>query len=221
MDSLLLENSSLCHGRHRHHRTAHSARSDAIMLADCLHNAAGGLHYGHERIGDARHQLFLNYRSCSQRVNETRDFRYTHDLTVGYVAEMNLSSIHQEMMRTERKEIDRRNHYEFARLRPKCFQDGFGSYTKPARKLSIESGHSFWRLTKVLIGNVHSQFHQQQFHDLRQSIALRSRRRTGNARKDFFWHDFEPALQCGDGAQILFSISISHADFLPFLRYPL
>src|SRR5437899_6457094 len=119
MEPLLLENSSLCHGRHRHGRAVHSAYGDAIMLADCLHNAAVGLHYGHERIGDARHQLLLNYRSRSQGMNQPWDFRYTHDLTVGDVAEMNLSSIHQEMVGTERKEIDSRNHYELAGLRTK------------------------------------------------------------------------------------------------------
>src|SRR5207249_9503955 len=107
-----------------------------------------------------------------------RNFGYTHDLTVGYVAEMNPSSVNQEMMGTERKEIDARNDHELAGLRPKCLQDGFGSHTVPARKLSIESRHSFRRLAKVLIRHVHSQLHQQQFHDLRQSIAVRSRRLT-------------------------------------------
>src|SRR4029453_9578377 len=107
---------------------------------------------------------------------------------------MNRSSVHQEMMGTEREEIDRRNHDELTRLRPKCFQDGFGSHTEPARKLSIESGHSFRRLAKVLIGNVHSQFHQQQFYDLRQSIAAGTLRLTVDNRKDFFWHHLEPTL---------------------------
>ncbi len=124
-------------------------------------------------------------------------------------------------MGTERKEIDARNDHELAGLRPKCLQDGFGSHTEPARKLSIESRHSFRRLAKVLIRNVHSQFHQQQFHDLRQSIAVRSRRLTVDNGKDFFWEHLEPTLQCRDGAQILVSISVSHADFLPFLLYPL
>src|SRR5437899_5916070 len=102
---------------------------------------------------------------------------------------MNPSSVNQEMMGTERKEIDARNDHELAGLRPKCLQDGFGSHTEPARKLSIESRHSFRRLAKVLIRNVHSQFHQQQFHDLRQSIAVRSRRLTVDNGKDFFWED--------------------------------
>src|SRR5438270_13858737 len=85
----------------------------------------------------------------------------------------------------------------------------------------MASRTSFRRLAKVLIRNVHSQCHQQQFHDLRQSIAVRSRRRTVDNGKDFFWEHLEPTLQCRDGAQILVSISVSHADFLPFLRYPL
>src|ERR1041385_5489163 len=99
---------------------------------------------------------------------------------------MNLSSAHEEMVGTEKKEIDSRNHHELAGLRPKYLEDGFGPHTEPARKLSIESRHSVRSLAKVLVGNVHSQFHQQQFHDLRQSIAVRSRRLTADNGKDFF-----------------------------------
>src|SRR5580704_8033918 len=74
VDPLLLENSSLRHSRHRHRRTLHSSNTNAIMLADCLHNTAGGLHNGHERIRNAGHQLLLNNRSRGHGTNETRDF---------------------------------------------------------------------------------------------------------------------------------------------------
>src|SRR6266481_1661063 len=74
VDPLLLENSSLRHSRHRHRRALHSSNTNAIMLADCLHNTAGGLHNGHERIRNAGHQLLLNNRLRGHGMNETRDF---------------------------------------------------------------------------------------------------------------------------------------------------
>src|SRR5438132_5440449 len=50
---------------------SNSSNSDAIMLADCLHNAAGRLHHSHEGICDLGHQLLLDNRSRCQGVNET------------------------------------------------------------------------------------------------------------------------------------------------------
>src|SRR5580704_13698913 len=104
---------------------------------------------------------------------------------------MNLSSIHQEMMWTKGEKIDGRNRHKLAVLGPKCLQYRFGFCAHSPSKLSIESGYSFRRLAKVLILDVHAQFLQQQFHDLRQAIALRSRHFKAHRWRHFFWRELE------------------------------
>lgn len=126
-------------------------------------------------------------------------------------------------MWTKGEEIDGRNRHKLAGLRPKCLQDRFGFYAHSPSKLSIEPGYSFRRLAKVLILNVHAQFLQQQFHDLRQAIALRSRRFEAHSWKHFFWRQLEPILQMSP----LWSNHVFHFRFsrqlspyvtIPYLR---
>src|SRR6185437_3479811 len=100
------ENSSLGHGCNRCCGAPHSSHRNAVVFANGSHDTSGGLHNGHECVGNAGYQFFLHNRLRCNGLDQTRDLRDSYDPTVRRITKVDLSSVHKEMMGTERKEID-------------------------------------------------------------------------------------------------------------------
>jgi len=93
------------------------------VFANGSHDTSGGLHNGHECVGNAGYQFFLHNRLRCNGLDQTRDLRDSYDPTVRRITKVDLSSVHKEMMGTERKEIDARNYYEFVSRRIEGFKN--------------------------------------------------------------------------------------------------